>query len=1095
MKLGDQAQNAAIEHVKHKAAREILKDIRQWRTNRILTAKRRWIFELIQNATDTAKLREKPSVDIEIISTPHTVKFKHNGGFFTLDEISAVIYGGSSKPYEPGSPLLGRFGSGLIVSHVVSRVFHLSGYIQDLEHGIHSFKTTIVRNSDDEPTISQSISRSFEELNSALKMRQTGHDLWTEFMFIPDDSLGREAITGGIMELEKTITLVLAFNPVIGAIRVNGVTFQKEEHNACSKDIRHIMVGGNTAYIKANSNPTVQIALLLRDGEVKSLADQPKIYLGMPLTETADYVDIPFAINSTCFEPTPEREGLTHTGENAGILSAAFEMYFDLVNDLCLHEEIADLSNIVSFGLVPSEAAKQNPLWNAFNEKLIHTWKKVLTEIPLVPTYNGFLEVKNTLFPSDTCHGRAMPNDHFVQFCGLLSRLHKNTPLDNHLEPWIHISNRLVIPQLADCISRYSFDDMRRELDKFVESEENFPPMEDFQAHFGIQDSHEFLHSFYSICNHLYSEDVIDSKFIEKLIPDQSGVIGPIKWGDSRLYLDNELPEEFKDVTEKIGWNVRQHLVDKDYSSYDIVINAVNEAMDLDTALQMLINKREIMPKEDALKDEPWDELTLGWIELFRWCILNGKLPKEFPLITKDLNIKAMHDPTEAAFLVPFRFMGIEEKFEVLYPGDKIIHYAYFSDHLEDLLVRMEQYSVFVTKIPAFRDKMTIGFNKLRSILRDHGEVSRVEHKVDANREMISVLPFWSDVIGKVSSYENQAKLLFRFVICSLLDRDDSWQRCISVCCTCKSKRHDLLACHWLASLKSDQWVPVRITVDEGEDTVPREATPDNLRKLFSPEEMEELLQFHPERTAKFLLHFGFDELDLRIKLESLARGKSEDVLRREVSGLVPLVSIIPDLSHVANMNIDMLRETIKKLKARLDNEVIKDENRVVGKAVERIIGRLLKYLGLGTRPRVMYVGGDIEIWPDSNEGFDAGQVTFSPYIAEIKFTTGHRVHLSRSQSEMSRIQKDRYLVVVVQDPGGLRDILKAEISKDQIDTVESFINENSYVVQNIGSKLGNIPNPDEVEPDINGYWIKEKLWTKQCDLYSWVERKFPESS
>ena len=46
MGLGDKAKEVAVEHVKQKAARDILNGIREWRSNRIVTAKRRWIFEL-----------------------------------------------------------------------------------------------------------------------------------------------------------------------------------------------------------------------------------------------------------------------------------------------------------------------------------------------------------------------------------------------------------------------------------------------------------------------------------------------------------------------------------------------------------------------------------------------------------------------------------------------------------------------------------------------------------------------------------------------------------------------------------------------------------------------------------------------------------------------------------------------------------------------------------------------------------------------------------------------------------------------------------------------------------------------------------------
>lgn len=141
--LGDKAKEVAIEHVKQKAARDILNGIKEWRSNRISTAKRRWLFELIQNAGDTAKARRNDNIGIEIDKNENSITFKHNGGYFTLDEISAVIYGGSTKPYAPESEYMGRFGIGFLVTHVVSRMVKTSGFVRESEGQTYKFEMEI----------------------------------------------------------------------------------------------------------------------------------------------------------------------------------------------------------------------------------------------------------------------------------------------------------------------------------------------------------------------------------------------------------------------------------------------------------------------------------------------------------------------------------------------------------------------------------------------------------------------------------------------------------------------------------------------------------------------------------------------------------------------------------------------------------------------------------------------------------------------------------------------------------------------------------------------------------------------------------------
>ncbi len=50
----------------YKAARDTLSAIIEWTGNKINTAKKRWIFELLQNAIDTATERKNENLKIEI---------------------------------------------------------------------------------------------------------------------------------------------------------------------------------------------------------------------------------------------------------------------------------------------------------------------------------------------------------------------------------------------------------------------------------------------------------------------------------------------------------------------------------------------------------------------------------------------------------------------------------------------------------------------------------------------------------------------------------------------------------------------------------------------------------------------------------------------------------------------------------------------------------------------------------------------------------------------------------------------------------------------------------------------------------------------
>ena len=182
MNLGDRAKEVAIEHVKQKAARDILNGIREWRANKISTAKRRWMFELIQNAIDTAKARGRDNLKIVIDINDDFIRFKHNGGYFTLDEISAVIYGGSTKPYAPESEYIGRFGTGFLVTHIVNQKVKITGFArEDNNQQIYEFVIDVDRSNNERET-SENIEKCFQQLNNAKPATYTS-ELYTCLLY------------------------------------------------------------------------------------------------------------------------------------------------------------------------------------------------------------------------------------------------------------------------------------------------------------------------------------------------------------------------------------------------------------------------------------------------------------------------------------------------------------------------------------------------------------------------------------------------------------------------------------------------------------------------------------------------------------------------------------------------------------------------------------------------------------------------------------------------------------------------------------------------------------------------------------------------
>jgi len=68
------------------AANKILDMINKLRKSNNDLSKRRWVWELIQNAKDVANSSGKISISVNFDELEHKVEFKHNGRLFTKNK-------------------------------------------------------------------------------------------------------------------------------------------------------------------------------------------------------------------------------------------------------------------------------------------------------------------------------------------------------------------------------------------------------------------------------------------------------------------------------------------------------------------------------------------------------------------------------------------------------------------------------------------------------------------------------------------------------------------------------------------------------------------------------------------------------------------------------------------------------------------------------------------------------------------------------------------------------------------------------------------------------------------------------------------------
>ena len=109
--------------------------------NRVNAAKKRWFWELLQNASDYNQ-----SVNIKLIVTDEKVTFAHDGAPFSLRDVLNLISPDSNKQEDDKhSDNIGKFGTGLVSTHILSSILDIQGLCIDDEDKCYQVSMSLDR--------------------------------------------------------------------------------------------------------------------------------------------------------------------------------------------------------------------------------------------------------------------------------------------------------------------------------------------------------------------------------------------------------------------------------------------------------------------------------------------------------------------------------------------------------------------------------------------------------------------------------------------------------------------------------------------------------------------------------------------------------------------------------------------------------------------------------------------------------------------------------------------------------------------------------------------------------------------------------------
>ena len=572
-----------LNRIAAKGIQEKLRNIRQ-RINVEFIAKR-LIWELIQNAKDnaaTCNINGNPNVSIEIELNANNLKFSHNNGYFTNENVRGLIrrYSSSDKDRENETIVsppatTGRFGTGFMTTHLLSEKVLVKGVFNENKNSFCKFELPLDRSGVNEKEIIRSIENAFFEIEESMKA-QTRFEISTinkhntEFLYYLNEE-GYKLAEISIAELNDSLPYTLINIPNIERIDINQngesyfykikkikdfetgnskisiIEFTSNNHNTLHNNFATII----------DDNTRIIIPIIYNENsiEIQNInKNVPKLFLDFPLIGTED-LNIPFVINNPLFEPTEQRDGVSLTGGNdkdtlinSNILIKAFELYKEFVDFACEQPNWGTLFNLARIKK-PKEKDWIDAEW--FKTNITHPIQAKLLISPIVESNAGVrVCIKDSdgedqiFFPSATkeeIRNRIweFSNDYYP----------KQLPIKEHIHQWYEI-----IKTFKDITQQYIssigidihyFKDIKNLSLNLNKTEEK---------------TIEWLNDYYDLLNleGEFIDFIIKDKFA--IIPNQNGIFKK----RSDLFVDAEIDEELKNVMQILGIDLRDKLRHKD---------------------------------------------------------------------------------------------------------------------------------------------------------------------------------------------------------------------------------------------------------------------------------------------------------------------------------------------------------------------------------------------------------------------------------------------------------------------------------------------------------------------------------------------------
>jgi len=1124
MGLAEEYEKISQSQSKTAAANFIHTEISKWRGTRRPAAARRWLWELLQNALDSAVLNQT-QFSLRIKSSPSELIIRHDAGPFELSELVALVEGNTSK-YSREVDLAGRFGRGFLVSHVISTEVRVKGLLKDRQKNLHQFRFQLSRNGSMEQ-IRNNILECAKALNSASPYSEGPMETTFTYQFSPKDEAS-VAINEGLEQLRIHAPYLFAFLPQLKRIHVEKdsepvVDYERSTQEPI-RDMPDSLEGARTVInTPAGSKSIITLSTRLHRSEEESAAvvtiafpvrqggNQEEIVATTTLGVSKVFADLPLYATNELRNPIvinipkncdvdPDRAipDLSKRSTFRAVFSAS-----QLLTAAVRWASAGGLGGVHSLAEIGvPDRSQWEPLQGQFWQEIFQSVLTELVKCRLVATADGhWVRPDEVTFPkADWLGTDSLDRALLLGVHELLELRGDRTPRKEIVEEWNDIILAWKTLEVPIKLTKIGLSDVFHEFARYNSLKDllnNYAKLKNDEGAVGYV-STAFSHAaFYCQRNRIsYPSELQEIK----AIPNQNGIFCLAE----RLSLDGGIDSTLKAIASDLGASLRQRLVHGHLVASEgkhlIAHLCGDREVTTQAAVSEVVSKLE-QKAQERLKDPESSKVKDSAVRLLVWLAGHAHATSEltfssFPLVCSDNELhwaSELHD----GFIVPAELIP-ESQVHWLELLPKSIQLAQtYMEVCRKSSTSEDVFRAFLTNKGIASDSLIYArFVEVDSETATALQLTPADgagHKLEGFQVMDvpGLTRLLSETAGAGSGATGSTQVIrvLEFILSFLAEQDPSWEKSIPVNCVRGHECSGAVAvypCLWLAKIKTKQWV------SGGDGEKSRESL--NAKNIKPLTERLAATILDSTKTRAFLaLHFGIDRLELSIRAAAGQDPAREHQLRDLWADMV-------DLATPSEFQEFISRRRMASTTSSRNNKIGKLVETLAKRAFEEA-GFKVERTGKGSDFRVFVPMGSIEAMDTQEVGLLTLRASLAErnweFLVEVKATTETTVRMSWEQGRQAGQHRRDYILCVV-DFSRDATFVDQILSTDELDPV--LIQDLIKLVPDIGDSLAasvsgleNAVSPRQTGIEVERaeelrFCVHQQVWEAGLHFLQWAE-------